>query len=139
MHPPEAHNLYELAVGAKAAVSAAQAEDDIKQRAGLLIVANSLAGELVRVVREYCDAAEIDVDRPCIDHITARAVKRLAWDHIEAAEQWAKDAAERANVYSDHPSDQLAIEAFTEKMMAEGHLQMVRELVEQPSEPSSPA
>ena len=60
-------------------------------------------------------------------------------ERLKAAEQWAKDATERANAYSDHPSDKLAVEAFTEKMMAEGHLQMVRELVEQPSEPSSPA
>lgn len=78
MHPLQAHNLYELAAGAKAAIWAAQAEDDLEQRTGLLVAADHLVAELKRITWKLCEAADPVEARPRIDPLIARSLNPLS-------------------------------------------------------------
>ena len=59
MHAIQASHLHDLAAGAYAAVFAAQNEDDINQRYGLLAAAECLTAELKRITWELVESADI--------------------------------------------------------------------------------
>ncbi len=74
MRPLQAHTLYDLAAGAYAAATAAQATDDIEQRYGLLAAVEQLTGELKRIAWEYCEDAAPEDLHPRIRESIVRAL-----------------------------------------------------------------
>ena len=78
MHPLESQQLFDLSAGAYSAITAALQTDDIEQRAGLMVAAEHLAGELKRITWQFCESAEIDEDRPRIDPLIARSLSPLS-------------------------------------------------------------
>ncbi|MBK1705113.1 hypothetical protein [Halochromatium glycolicum] len=92
MTPLQAQTLYDLASGAHAAAFAAQAEDDLDQRYGLLAALEHLTSELKRITWSIIESVDDDLvdDGPAGVHRVTVPLTRDEYtilDHAAAAAQ----------------------------------------------------